>query len=279
VGDPLPLVSVAMPYRDRRAQLLLALRTIAASPLRACAEVVVVDDASEDAERVEDLAGEHFGLRVVVRRIDPARRRHHNSVVAWNLAAALCTGKKLLLQNAECLHLDDLLSAAADVRPGQYFSFGCYSLTQPTTEQLWKLDGEGEDLRRRVRKTIGPLRQVGATAPHQGAWYNHSLHRPVLYPFAAAIDREYFVEMGGFDLRFAGGSAWDDVDFVDRLKNRRTEIRLLDSPTAAHQWHSHRNFGPEDKNRAMALVTRSRGEWVANGGRLTSAEFGLDYLC
>lgn len=278
-----PRVSIAMAYRDRKAQLVRTLRSIAASALASEVEVVVADDASRPEERVEELAA-RFSFPLHVVRLDPADRWWVNPCVSFNRAIGACQGELLVVQNPECLHLGDVLAdAVSRVGAEDYVAYSCYSLDRPTTEGLDEIpsgaaDAADRSFVDRVRERVGPLRPRAIGGEGELGWYNHGRHRPVAYHFCAALPRARMEELGGFDQRYAHGVGFDDDELLARVRRLGLRVAIVDEPCVLHQWHytaggfgglGDTPRGREDFRRNEALyrtATLTESGWKANEG-------------
>jgi hypothetical protein len=228
-----------MAYRDRKAQFVRTLHSIAASTLARDVEVVVADDASRPEERLEDLIEEcPFPLRVL--RLDPKKRWWINPCVPFNQAIAACTGDLLIVQNPECFHVGDVLAhAAARVGAPHYVTYGCYSLDRSTTEGLGTAGAFDPSEDRAFVERVCTRVPVFNHAPVEGSlgWYNHSQFRPVAYHFCAALRRDTMKDLGGFDERFAHGVGFDDDELLARICRLGLRVSIVDEPCVLHQWH------------------------------------------
>lgn len=236
-------ISVVTAYYNRRALFLRTLRTIAASRMAASVEVIAVDDASRDEERIEDLGG-LTGLDMTVVRIDPREKWWRNSCIPFNRGFNLATGDIVVLQNPECLHLGDVIAAVAEnVVPGRYVNFACYSVDEPTTRRLHAVDPASTTWQSSARAALEPIAQRATVDDGESAWYNHSVHKPTKYHFCAALHRSDLESLGGFDERYANGIAFDDNDWLTRVTRMGLDIRTIDDPFVVHQYHGKTNYG------------------------------------
>ena len=69
-------------------------------------------------------------------------------------------------------------------------------------------------------------------------WDNHSVYNPTYYHFCAAITRGNLDKLGGFDERYANGIAYDDNEFVERIKRLDISMEIPLEVSVFHQWHS-----------------------------------------
>lgn len=221
-----PEVSIVMTYYERLPQLILTLDSIQAfNP--SSLEVVIVDDGSVIEPIPENLAGRYsFDIRVVRR----TGKKMPNPCVMFNLGFAVARGSKVIIQNAECLHATDVVSAVKkNLSDANYLSFGCYSLSKSRTLDLW--------LNPAAFLGNPEIKNRPVTFDGDEGWYNHTQYRALAYHFAAAITAKNLKKLGGFDPRYADGAAWDDNEFVIRVKRLGLRIEIIDSEYVFHQWH------------------------------------------
>jgi len=131
----------------------------------------------------------------------------------------------ILMQHAECYHVGDVISKATTVTNRNYISFGCYSIDEETTFSE-------HDIFKVIRNNDNRARKDG-----ENAWYNHPMKRPVGYHFCSAITVDNLKRLNGFDERFKDGIAYDDDDFISRVKLLPLRVDITDTPFVVHQWH------------------------------------------
>jgi GT2 family glycosyltransferase len=132
----------------------------------------------------------------------------YNGARAYNLAARQAEGEYLILSNPECRHLNDILGGLdatfADT-PDVYTVCACQSH-----------DDNGMFLE----------------------WYQHSVHRPANFHFLSALSRQQYHAIGGFDEEYSYGIAYEDNDWLARVRRARVPIIVRDDLCVAHQAHS-----------------------------------------
>ena len=79
------MISIAMSYINRRKLLIETLKSITRSAYKDI-EVVIVDDASEEPERIEDLVNGYPFLKVI--RVEKADKWYVSGSMPWNRAIA-----------------------------------------------------------------------------------------------------------------------------------------------------------------------------------------------
>jgi SAM-dependent methyltransferase len=230
-----------MAYYDRLPQLLLTLDSIEEKVIKPD-EVIIVDDASVPPLLLED----KYSFKIIVKNILPEERTWVNPGAVYNIAYSMAIGDKIIIQNPECFHRDDIVEYVKDhLVDGDYMAFGCYST------------GPGEDPRNPALNPR-PLTHEG-----DSAWYNHSAFRPAALNFTAAITRNSIARLGGlFNPMLFNGIAYDDTEFVWRVKNRGLNIKFVDDYISIHQYHYHK---PSAAARVPAGSNAYLYEGIING--------------
>jgi len=213
-------VSIVMAYYQRQALLDKTLESIDKSEVKDY-ELIIVDDASEPPLVCD---------RAKIIRVEKKDKWYTCSSVAWNMGMREATGDIIILQSPECYYVGDILQCAVNsIKPNLYLSFACYALNKEETLKF--------------KSGINPtINNYTFTSKTKNGWFNHSQYRPVAYHFCSAVLRSDLDLIGGFDERFARGWAFDDDDFIRRIKLRGMDIMIIDSPFVIHQFHSHFEF-------------------------------------
>jgi len=219
-----------MTYFERSAQLRNTLLSFVEHGYGPEVEVIIVDDGSV-AERAELPAFScDFDIRIIY--IEPAAKWYSNSCIPFNLGFAAARGDIVILQNAECLHLGNIVNhARASVSRSNYLSYGCYSFDETASKAI-EIPGKGLAA---IAKLVNS--DVPTTVDGGNGWYNHSVFRPVAYHFCAAIDRANLAKLGGFDERYARGIGYDDNEILERIRKLPLEVRIVDEAIVVHQYH------------------------------------------
>lgn len=218
-------VAIVMTYYKREQQLKRTLRSIEESKFKDFV-VIVVDDASEDGMILPET--EYKIDLITVKKED---KTWTNPEPAYNLGIDRALKKYnpevIVLQNAECLHIGDIISYAAEhITNDNYIPFKCLALDEKTTFD------ESIDLILLTQSVT-----VSATAEGQLAWYNHPVYRPCNLEFCSAISSENMMTLNGYDERFAYGIAYGDNYLKYRIDLLGLNIEVPDTPMVAHQWH------------------------------------------
>ena len=219
-------ISVVTGYYNRKRLFLETLRSIAKSSYKDF-EVIAVDDASNEEERLEDLQSEFPFLKVV--RVEKKNKWYHNSCMPFNAGIAKASGDIIMLQNPECYHIHDILDYVANtVTDSNYVTMSAYAINEKLGNVFLS---EGID--KKVFFNALPQR---CNANYNG-WYNHSVYNPTHYHFCAAITKGNMDKLGGFDERFADGIGFDDNEFLYRIDRLGLDKMIADKISVVHQWH------------------------------------------
>jgi len=233
-------ISVVATYFNRKKVFYQTLKSVAKSKFKDF-EFIVVDDGSSADQRVEDMVNEFPFLKVV--RIEPENKWYSpNSCVPYNEGIRVTKGEIIILQNAECLHVHDILSYMAEnVNETNYISISAYAAYQDSTLQIPSL--------------VDSPNFPNLFHTLHGTWYNHSKYRRTWFHFCSGISRENMRKMNGFDERYATGLAYEDNDFLHRVKVLGLKISLVDHLSVIHQYHTPTNYegniAAYEKNRLL----------------------------
>jgi len=225
------MISIVTAYYNRKKLFERTLKSIAKQNFDKGFEVIAVDDGSEESERLEDLTVEFPFLKII--RLEKENKWYNNSCIPFNIGFKAAKGDKIIIQNPECLHFGDILQyTESNLTENNYLSFACYSLDKDSTENLDSLLQTPDKILEIIEKNNHVIMNDG-----DAGWYNHSVHRAEAYHFCTAISRNVLLKkLKGFDERFSLGIAYDDNEFVDRIKNLLT-IRFVDDEIILHQNH------------------------------------------
>jgi glycosyltransferase involved in cell wall biosynthesis len=232
-------IAIVMTYFDRQFQLERTLKSIKTS--HTDFEVIIVDDNSPKPIIVPET-----NFPVFVHRFRDKIWNNSEPVYNTGIIHALRHGAEIIIvQNAECFHIGDVIEYASHVTDEKYISFGCYSIDEQTTF-------EDHNVHSVIRAN-----DYGASRNGQNAWYNHPIHRPVGYDFCAAMTRTTMMRLNGYDERLSAGYAYGDNYLIDRVKMLGLQIEITTNPIVVHQWHYSKNYKPKnweslmEKNRVL----------------------------
>jgi len=234
-------MSLVTAYYNRKQLFYNTLKSIEKSSLKNDLEIIVVDDASNDDQRIEDFI-ENFDLNLKLLRIERKDKWWTNPSIPFNKGFKLVTGDVVIIQNPECVHMGDILKTVNEnIQENIYLNFGCYSVDEKITSKITYISKNEFD-EPKVMYYIEPMINRGIIRDGETAWYNHSIYRPHQLHFCSALTKNDLFELGGFDERFANGIAFDDNEFLVRIKRKQLCIKTIDEPFVVHQFHGNTNY-------------------------------------
>lgn len=205
-----------MTYFNRQFQLNRTLRSFEESKHRNF-EVIVVDDQSTDL-----IVPLQTSFPVTIYRTEGKHWTDREIPTNMGVLLALKKGAEIIImQNAECFHIGDVISFAERINDNTYLSFACYSIDEKTT-----FSNEDFSLNERIVEYLG-----------DNAWYNHPIHRPVAFDFCSVFTRNTMIKLNGYDERFSLGVGYGDNNLVDRVNAFGLKIEIPTDPFVVHQWH------------------------------------------
>jgi glycosyltransferase involved in cell wall biosynthesis len=229
-----------MAYYNRQYQLTKTLESLKQYDPKDF-NVVIVDDCS-----TEDVVIQVLPYEVSV--IKYREKKYPNSAHIYNTGFNYALLKKpeiILIQNAECYHVGDVLGYAKNVTDENYITFGCFSIDEALTFKENNID----DLL--LKNANGVTDIAGATYDGQTGWYNHPIYQPTALHFCSVITTKNLIEINGFDERYCQGIAYEDNYFLQQIKNLGLKVEITEKPFVVHQWHYYKNLIPANKNELM----------------------------
>lgn len=194
-------VSIVITTFNRNPQLAATLSSIRQQKF--AGEVIVVDDGDQShGHPSAALVCNAFGaFRIPVRRA--ASTRFRNPSYPNNVGIRAATGDIVILQNAECKHVDPKTIEKL---------IGLVTGDNAVFARVIATDEDGSP----VMTYCGP-------------------DNPRPYFFCGAIRREHLIRLRGFDEDFVG-AGYDDDDLADRLAGAGVSF-LFSEILVHHQWH------------------------------------------
>lgn len=220
-----------MTYYDRLVQLKKTLASfLKYDPMEF--NVIIVDDGSPEPIDIPKMP---FDVTII--RIE--NKKWYNPVSVFNtgfLNAIKMQDRHpdiIIIQNAECFHVGDILTYAKRVTDETYIAFGAYSLNQHEDVKGYVLMND--------------------------RWYNHPQFNPTGYHFCSAITTKNLIKINGFDERFSQGIAYDDNYLLHQIKSLGLKIELTSLPYVLHQWHpKYNSWSSEELDKKQGLIEKNR---------------------
>ncbi len=222
------LLSIVMPYYNRRKLLLSTLRSIDHFVGEHPIETIIVDDNSDEDQTINDVGSMFPNLNInliVLKRDNPKWR---GAQVAYNTGFNAAKGDAILLNCPECLHAGDIVDYVyRHLEEKSYLSFSTFDGNEQQNAVLEHVDWNDPWL---VYSTVFPCL-------FDPLYWLSRLINHTFIPYCAAINKEDMELLSGYDERFSKGIGYDDYDFVSRVRNLGLDMSLVDSPFCIHQWH------------------------------------------
>ena len=262
------MISVVTAYYNRKKLFTRTLKSMLPYYGKIDFEVIVVDDGSDEAERLEDLQTDYPFLRVI--RLEKQNKWYKNPCIPFNIGFEAVKGDKIIIQNPECYHFGAILAHVdAHLKENEYLSFGCFSMDKLNTDDDALFFDE-----KNIAKLIESNNRSFTTDGDLG-WYNHSKFRPEAFHFCAAMMSTDLFDLGGFDERYAKGVGYDDDELIWRIKNKKMQIKFIDDQIVLHQNHyiapddlveaNKRRFESYKRNKLIfEQITKCNSHWKVN---------------
>ncbi len=262
------MISVVTAYYNRKKLFTRTLKSMLPYYGKIDFEVIVVDDGSDEAERLEDLQNDYPFLRVI--RLEKQNKWYKNPCIPFNIGFEAVKGDKIIIQNPECYHFGAILAYVdAHLKENEYLSFGCFSMDKLNTDDDALFFDE-----KNIAKLIENNNRSFTTDGDLG-WYNHSKFRPEAFHFCAAMMSTDLFDLGGFDERYAKGVGYDDDELIWRIKNKKMQIKFIDDQIVLHQNHyiapddlveaNKRRFESYKRNKLIfEQITKCNSHWKVN---------------
>ena len=235
-----PTVSIVITTYNRNAQLTATLNSIRAQDFSG--EIIVVDDG--DGAHGHPSAGlvcAAHGVRYF-HLARPASTQFRNPAYPLNVGIRAATGDVIILQNAECKHVD----------PQAIAKLAAIVLASPS-----------------LRAVFARVVAINEDGSEMMVYCGPENPRP--YFFCGAIRRSVLLQLRGFDEDFTG-AGYDDDDLALRLHCEGAEFLFTDT-LVHHQWHSPAGvYADAEAMRVLyeqkcAAMTRGELGTVRNVGR------------
>lgn len=254
-------ISIVIAYYNRRALFIKTLESLTNTKYTNF-EVIAIDDASKEDQRIDDLPQRFSFLKVF--RIDPSKKWWCNPCVPNNIGFYKATGDVVVIQNPECFHLGDVLyDVSINWTRNRYLVYGCYALGKSKTSLLAGITSNDFVA---INNTILPTNDISLDkCPHEDRWYQHSKYSPRCFNFCTAIGKKDLDILGGFDEDYADGIGYDDTEFIFRVRRRGLDIRMLDTPFVLHQWHPYTNYSGKNWDLHMRNKAVYENKTMADG--------------
>ncbi len=265
------MISIVTAYYNRKNLFIRTLESLNAYSDKIDFEMIAVDDGSKEEERLEDLQTVYPFLKV--HRIDHKDKWYSNPCIPFNIGFQLAKGDKIILQNPECYHYNNILKYVNEnLCDNTYLSFGCFSLDKENTDDE-KLFLDRNNIDRLIKKSDHIVKVDGGLG-----WYNHSKHRPRAYHFCTAIMAKDLVDLGGFDPRYALGHGFDDDELIFRIRLKKMKIKFVDDIIVLHQNHYIKSISVDEQEVKYLNDRAARNKLIFQSITTRSNVYRANYL-
>ena len=225
------MISLILPYYERREAADASLRLMARQYPGLSLEVVLVDDGSSEPYYAPvDLP---FPVRVLY---GPQKDQPLNPCTPINVGAAAASGDYIALSNPEILHVNPVLpELLAECQRGGPLTYALAACWDPEKKR-WHCHSTN---RRDDSGDVGSFLPPGTD-----------------YHFMAMLHRSLWELAGGFDEDYRDGAGYDDPDFVLRLHRCGARFVIRDDLVVEHPRRGAKaNWRPEmfARNRKVFL--------------------------
>ena len=219
-------LSIIIPSFQRSDLLFWRLTSLSKQTFPQNYEILVINDGIKD--ETEEVCKQFNNLNI---RYIFSGQRNLNGEIHWripcyaiNIGIKQATGKFIILTCPEIFHLDNCI-----------MSFIKELENNPKQMIITK----GKDDRDGMFLTY-----LKSNNENNILDYYYALpHRLMTeFPFFMGLDRQEVLNIGGYDEDFGIGYCWDDVDFVDRIKNNGNPYKTLGF-RIVHLFHPRLRYG------------------------------------
>ena len=221
-------ISIVMGYYNRKPQLINTLNYFKNHYNNYNYEVIIVDDNSDIIHQLDDILSNYTFPIKYIKITKEEKGDRINPCVTYNKGFKETEGKRVIIQNPECIHFGDILKYVNDnLTHDDYIAFSCYNCSS-------------NDLTNKLLNNISLINDVTFNKMNNFKWYNHPDIRPVHYHFCAAIMNDNLKLLGGFNEEFSKGHSYDDNEILLSIKyNLGLNIKTIDPNNCfvVHQWH------------------------------------------
>lgn len=251
------MISIVMAYYNRRKLLLNTLYSITKTKCKSEFEIIIIDDASRDEHSIIDIPKYIPNLDIKIKVVNINKKWWCNPCIPTNIGISMSKGDKIIIQNPECLHMNDIISYVDEnLIVGDYLVFAAYAINNNKTLKVNELQ-YNSDYIKNIENIIYPTKNTAYIAD---GWYQHSIYRPRCLNFCSAIMKTDLDDLGWFDERFAKGSGKDDKEFIERIKRKKMNIKSFDDKMVIHQFHGNTKYDKYLTNKNIELYNISLKE-------------------
>ena len=239
-------ISIVMTAYNRNKQLDHTLHTVTKSKMAKNTEIIIVDDASkEPITKVVNKYKDQLDIKPIY--ISKQNKWWINPCIPYNIGFGKATGDIVVIQNAEVVHIGDVLSFIHDnLKENQYMCMGCYSLGSFVENDVYmNLVNSSKSPEKAALEYIKMKGDFVCPNREVGGWYVNTKHFTGLH-YLTAIYKKDLDRIGGFSPEFAMGYRHDDDEFIRRIWYKKLDIIHPDVyagyPFGTHLYHTYHSY-------------------------------------
>lgn len=236
-------------------------------------ELVMVDDVSDDAEKLRDVLREYakYFYKTTLVRMDKRLSKipviFNNPALGINLAVKAAENEIILKTDPEGLPLTETVMLAAEMFHPSLLWFFAVRMLVAKENETFTVEKQYERHPRHLFETL---------FQGEDLWHINERRR-LPYWFGAVFSRTEFMNAGGMDEEFLRGFAGEDDEWAERMLRRGVQWRWSDRLKIVHQHHGDENRNwihtPAHATNIERLNhSRAQATMVANVGH----EWGAD---
>ena len=196
-------------------------------------EIIIVDDNSNDNERLDDIIN-LYSFTIIYVYIPTNKKTWKNPCIPYNIGFSKASGNIIIIQNPECFHYKNIFdNIVKDSLENTYFT--CNVMSSPSFKHNDYLINNIDILSE--EKIIEYFENENINSPEtiKKGWYNHPIYSNRHFHFCSIISKKNLDKLNGFNETFQYNYWYDDDEFLFRIKNF-LEIKFLDS-FVIHLYH------------------------------------------
>jgi hypothetical protein len=226
-------ISIVMTSSNRSKQVYFTLKTIYKCSFKNI-QVIIIDDSDIDPVNKKILNIFPFNIDFIV--IKRENKNWNNPVVNYNIGFKFIKGSKVVIQNGEICYIGDILTwISTNTFDNNYYVFDVKGVSSQENNQIIY---NTENLTTEIYKKDIYLH-----------WFQGKM-RCLNYHFLTCMTTKTFNKIKNFSYDYTFGFAYDDDDFVLKIKSNKINIINLFHDEynfgGIHLWHS--NSGNNLKN-------------------------------
>jgi hypothetical protein len=204
-------ISIVMTSSNRSEQVYYTLKTIEKASFKNI-HIILVDDSDVDPIIHIMINGFAFYIDLVVIRKE--NKNWINPLVNYNIGFKFIKGSKVIIQNSEVCHIDDVIGWVSKyITDNNYYSFDIKAINSfESNRELYKINNLTIDIYSKEH-----------LFKKNNTWY-HGRNNITNYHFLTGMTRTTFDLIKNFSYDYTFGIDYDDNDFLLKIKSKNINI-------------------------------------------------------